>query len=1107
MTFAKTRCHLAVTAALTACFVASSASAAMLATNDFETSFADFTTDETLAALVAYNGDGPSDAASHPFGSFGDKYLSVDTDDATIWRSFAARSADVYFDSYVKFTPMYDEFAHAADAKFVIYLDSATSNLCVISGTAAGDRTAVTNRLVSAPIVPNTWGRLTVNATASDGVFAFQVKLNGTLLATSGGVSTFYSLSSGTTLSEVGVGGSGALDNFAVRTTDPFGTAVATINGEGYASLEDALAEADADTVVTLAADHAGKVYLADAATYKIAPGTYSFGGVVGANGYKVTAGEPVAGVTTYTAADAFASQPVPVVLWDGASENYDFNTLTRTVGATTYTLNLNGQNTVGGNGAYVQIGPNNAQAGVTLTAASANAFGTDGQVTVIMKCSALNLSDNTYRGLVGLLADEGGYYSGDNNEKIGIATGFNASNGAGAYTCYIANGVYNSSSANTTAYSTGAQTICMTYSSASGTCIYRNGSLIASSTGVKYGTWMAPTGVALGGMDLEGSSRVWAQTGMKIEAVAVFASTLTAEQVAAYSFPSQRIAEDVAVSEINAIFGSAGEIWLDVADGVTITGDTTFNASIVHLTSPGEVVLYPSAGNEATLDFAGVAKPVVAYSGVLPTASGDAFTATTVPTWVTDPAQWTGTVWLKNKTDVTAFESNPYGNASSVLRLTGIKGWLKTYSGNGGYTNAVPVELSNDGAAYGLWVSDGYSANENYPQRYTVFNALRGGGTFKASEAAGNRAVLVVRDGSGFTGNLDLTTKVAVFGEKMPELSDTKDGQIYVMPGATLDVPSDATWTASEVTVAGALTAASLARLSADTPVVLCDTGVIDVPGTGSVANFAMDFSMVSGTGAIKYTGASWGGISTNGLAGTLGVVLENTAGVIIPNSLLAEPVAPNEIPVGHLAGTGNLRSDLNWRQGLSVENQCRVLKIHQDRDNEWSGIVSNDGYERLTFSVTRGTSSSGTLTLSGTQTQTESLVVESDGKVNLAGTWVGPVAAHGTLGGTGAVTGDLTLAAGATLKVSDVADPLSVSGNLSATGAIAIELPAGALAGGSCTLLSLEGTADLSGATFTATVGGESVDLSRHEVKLVNGQLVLQPVSVKRGTGLLLF
>ena len=149
----------------------------------------------------------------------------------------------------------------------------------------------------------------------------------------------------------------------------------------------------------------------------------------------------------------------------------------------------------------------------------------------------------------------------------------------------------------------------------------------------------------------------------------------------------------------------------------------------------------------------------------------------------------------------------------------------------------------------------------------------------------------------------------------------------------------------------------------------------------------------------------------------------------------------------------------------------------------------------------------SAGTLTLSGTQTVSNDLAVESGAKVNITGTWVGATTIAGTIGGTGTITGSLTLSAGATLKVSDVADPLTVSDNLSATGAIAIELPAGALAGGSCTLLSLGGTADLSGATFTATVGGVSVDLSRYEVKVVNEQLVLQPVSVKRGTGLLLF
>ena len=102
----KTMRRFASVATMAVCFAASSAFAAMLATNDFETSFADFTADETLATLSSYNGDGPSGTASYPFGSFGEKYLSVDTDDTTLWRSFAERSANVYFDSYVKFTPM-----------------------------------------------------------------------------------------------------------------------------------------------------------------------------------------------------------------------------------------------------------------------------------------------------------------------------------------------------------------------------------------------------------------------------------------------------------------------------------------------------------------------------------------------------------------------------------------------------------------------------------------------------------------------------------------------------------------------------------------------------------------------------------------------------------------------------------------------------------------------------------------------------------------------------------------------------------------------------------------------------------------------------------------
>ena len=1090
MTFAKIRRYLAFTATLTACFVASSVSAAMLATNDFETSFSDFTADDTLATLATYNGDGPSDAASYPFGSFGGKYLSVDTDDATLWRNFAARSADVYFDSYVKFTPMYDDFAYDGDAKFVIYLDSATSNLCVISGTSANDRTAVTNWLTSATVLPNTWGRLTINATSSGGVFAFQVKLNGTTLTAAGPTDTFYSLTADTTLSEFGISGTGALDNFAVRTTDPYlpaGDSKASVDGRYYASVEDALEESNGATV-TLDADHAGTVAVTKSGTYVIDKGAHSFGGVVGTDGSYVTSSTS-GNVDTYTV-------KLLVAMWDGAAGAYDFSTLTRTLGDNTYTLNLNAQNTVGGDGSYVQVGLNNAQKAITLTATGNGAFGTSGQVTAIMKCSELNLTDNTYRGLIGLLSDEGGYYSGDNNVKVGITTGYNVSNGAGANTYYIANGVYNSNSANTTAYTTDEQTICMTYNSASGTCVYRNGSLTTSSAGIKYGTWMSPVGLVFGGMDLDGSSRVYAQTGMKIEAIAVFSSMLSAEEVAAYTFPSEKLMSGtVAVSEINALFGAKSEITVRLADGATVTGDTTFNASAVHFICDGSFTMTAPAGNTATFDFDGVTgKPIIEYAA-FPTVSGSVFTSTTVPEFVTDSTKWSGVIYISGGT-FTDFTSNAFGNESSLVRLGNISGWLRA-PGNYAFTNTVPVELVGT-----LTINNGSSANDDNPNRCTVFKKLSGSGAISANNTA-DKVVVVIQDASEFTGNIGLTGKLIVFGDAMPSYTDNSKfenmtASIWVMEGASVTVnpPSGNWWATGGIKVYGELRAAGLGKFGGGTYITTSDTGVFTLTDSNNTQDHAVDYARITGTGTLRYADVSGKWRSLSAVNFPTGMICENnlSAGLILTTQ--------GENTIGSLAGSGSMRSDWGGSQNVA----SRTLKILQAKDTEYSGVFHSD--DRIsTVTVAQGATSAGTLTLSGTQTVSNDLEVESGAKVNITGTWVGATTVAGTLGGTGAITGDLTLAAGSTLKVSDVADPLSVSGNLTTTGAIVLALPAGALGGGACALLAVGGTADLTGATFTATVGGVSVDLSRYEVKLVNGQLVLQPVSVKRGTGLLLF
>ena len=1095
--------RFAASAVMVACFAASSAFAAMLATNDFETSFADFTTDEELATLAIY--DPPrSGSAAYPFESFGSKYLAIDSDTTTIWRSFDEQTATTYFDSYVQFTPMYGDFEYDASAKFLIYLDSET-NLCVVSGTAAGDRTAVTNTL-AVSVEANSWHRLTVCAMPSDGVFAFQVYIDGTLRSTSGSVNTFYSLTADSTLSEVGFSGTGALDNFAVRTTAPtFGNVVATIDGEDFATLEEALAEADADTVVTLAADHAGKVYLADAATYKIDnSGGHAFGGVVGANGYKVTAGNPVAGVTTYTAMDAFASQPAPVVLWDGASENCDFSTLTRTVGANTYTLNLNSQNTVGGGGSYVQIGPNDAQKAVTLTVqnsdpAVTNGFGTANAVTVIMKYRDMPVASGSNRAIISL--SDGKTYNGS-----GAVVGIGASNKKGGFITRGKAGWYwNDYSSKEygkgldNAFATGDHALAMTYSYANGvgTSYYIDGVLMQTATDLRESILVSPCAILLGGLDIDSSSQFFAMTGMKIEAVAVFTSALTAEQVAAYAFPSQRIAEDVVVSEINGIFGSDSEIWLDVAEGVTITGDTTFNASTVHFTSAGEVVLYPPAGNTSTFDFSGVLKPVVAYNGAIPTKSGDKFTATTVPTWVTDSAQWTGTVWLKNipnsDNQGQAFNPNNFGNDAATVRLTNLTGYFARY-----LTVNPAIELFDAENAPAVDFTNGYGRGE-----ITTLAKLCGTGTMKAATKTGGSELIRVKDWAEFTGTLNLTSgKVVVFDDKETMDGDVYEyangicygdgdswGMVYVASNVTVTVPSGKTWTADKgVHVAGTLAYESLARLSAGTSVVLRDSGLIDVPGTGSVANFAMDFSKVSGTGAIKYTGSSWGGISTNHLASTIGVVLENTAGVIVPNALTPTPNAENVITNGYLSGSGGLRCDYNWNG--SGDNKYRTLRVQQDRNSTWSG-THIDEQNRLTLSVAPGASTTGTLTLSGTQTQSAALVVETNASVCITGTWKGTVTVYGTLSGTNTITGAVTLSDGATLKVDDTSHRLSAT-SLTASGTVSVVLPAGT---GTGTFITTSAMPNVSGAKFNVYVGG-NLDKSLYVIATSDGLVVKRGV-----------
>ena len=97
----------------------------------------------------------------------------------------------------------------------------------------------------------------------------------------------------------------------------------------------------------------------------------------------------------------------------------------------------------------------------------------------------------------------------------------------------------------------------------------------------------------------------------------------------------------------------------------------------------------------------------------------------------------------------------------------------------------------------------------------------------------------------------------------------------------------------------------------------------------------------------------------------------------------------------------------------------------------------------------------------------------------MNLTGTWKGATAVAGTIGGTGTITGDVTLSDGSTIKVNDISDLLSVSGALTAnSGTITVDLPAGTPTDVGTVFLNVEGQITL-GALFNVTIDGSPTRL----------------------------
>ncbi len=435
-----------------------------------------------------------------------------------------------------------------------------------------------------------------------------------------------------------------------------------------------------------------------------------------------------------------------------------------------------------------------------------------------------------------------------------------------------------------------------------------------------------------------------------------------------------------------------SGKTWTANKNGFRVEGTLNVNGT---LASSAETAAIKGSGT-------------VVFTGRAPTPTGDRWWKNT---------SWTGTVQMKDVTNLvgasnysgTNFLPNDYGNTGSTLELYNCSGWLPN---NNNYRCTVPLKVTGT-----LTINNGITGS-----KFVISHLSGTGAIYTDSNTA--TVTIQVLEAENFTGYVKLNSKRVIFGETIPKTFTS--GQIYVGEGFTFTVPnSNAAWYGTGgITLAGELKATSLNNLGGGTTVTTTDTGVFTLINSNDTQDHSVDYARITGTGTLRYADVSgkWRSLSQTNFP--TGMICENnlSTGLILTKQ-------NDSHTIGSLAGSGQMRSD--W--GGSGSSNDRDLHILQAKDTVYSGLFANTNDRVKDVYIEPGASTAGTLTLSGTQTARNGLIVESGAKVNLTGTWVGDTTVSGTFGGTGTLTGDLTFSDGATFKAfATDADGLSVSGTV---------------------------------------------------------------------------
>ena len=525
---------------------------------------------------------------------------------------------------------------------------------------------------------------------------------------------------------------------------------------------------------------------------------------------------------------------------------------------------------------------------------------------------------------------------------------------------------------------------------------------------------------------------------------------------------------------------GSADGI-IDLAGDATLTVDSAASFGKLSVTGFGTLTLAGSAKISATTIDVGknvvvnmnaarldattyTGSGTVVYTGAKP-ASGKGWT---------DSANWTGTVWVKDITtssnDRKDWNPAPYGNVNSTLRFTNVNLYFPNNT-----TTTFPGTVDLDGT--GLNICDGYGGS------IATFARLTGSGTLATGGGSANGNGLTINDVSGFTGAVTLTKYKVIIGTST---STSASGVLQIESGKVATVASGKTWAINAnvivngeldvngfiwanngIAVNGKLVTPRYATegddktFGAGTAITVTSLGTFQLTstGNGNESETERNYAKITGSGAFEYNGSGWRALSTNNFPTAMKLVNEQSGDILLSRAATYY--------IGSLSGTKNIQG--NYDSGN------RYLNILQNVNTEWSGKVSNDAYSRLA-GVTINSSSTGTLTLSGTATQSVPLTI-AGGSVKITGTWKGATSVTGSLAFGGAngtkVDGDVTTASGSTLDFMDFTQGTvaPISGALTLDTNTTIRLPAGAaypykLAG------SIAGVSELAANKYT--VGG---------------------------------